>query len=210
MKKSQPADLEKRQRKLEEDAVRAGVERYRRLLRRQPSAASRPGIEFLRRHFETLATLIRQEQLRVCQPDVELEKYSVPLLCLDADKLAFIALQSTFNLLAADEEEDDDEPGLKHTHLAREIGRRVWEERRLEKSRRHGRLLAPLIGSRYADSVRAREVQRQIEKLDGPDWSIDNRDLHLGAALIDLAAKMPEVFVVEKRVDHRGKKPKTD
>lgn len=199
-------ELEKRQRQLEEDAVDAGVKRYRRLLQRNSSSASRPGIEFLRRHFDALSKLISDEQCRICHPSVELEKYSVPLLCLHADKLAFISLHSIFNLLAMEENDDAQETGIRHTHLAWNIGRRIWDERRLEVFLRRERDLTLTIGKRYSDSIRSREVRRQT--LDS-DWSVDNRHIHVGAALIDLAARIPNVFVVEKQIERRGNKTKT-
>jgi DNA-directed RNA polymerase len=199
---------EVRQRKMEEDAVHDGVKRYRRLLKHQPRASSPPGIEFLRRHFGALARLIGDEQERVADPREELEKYSIPLVSLDAEKLAFITLQSTFNLLA-DNEENGDEAGLRHTYLAMEIGRRAHDQRMVEVKKGEQRDLDSLVGSRYSAISRKREIRGQTRKLDEGDWSKDRRDLHLGAALIDLAAKIPDAFVVEKESEYVLGKRKT-
>lgn len=187
-------DQFERQRKLETDAAEEGVARYKSLLKERLPSNSRPGMEFIQQTFAPLATAIREEQEAIIKGESrhKLKKYDIPLLSLDADKLALISLQCIFNLVAT-----FGAAGSPPTvaQIARLIGKRGRLERDFDLQRERNRDVPALLEGRNRNwnaKRRARELAKDVDK--DAYWSEGYRDLHLGNALVNLAVKHTGAF----------------
>src|SRR5882672_12517592 len=92
----------RRQHEMEADAVERGVARYKGILKSR-GLETKLGRQFLRLYFQTMTQTIRQEAERARKAK-RAKKYTLPLLSLDEDKLAFITLQCIFNIAFLEEE----------------------------------------------------------------------------------------------------------
>jgi DNA-directed RNA polymerase len=189
----------KRQHEMEADAVERGVARYKAILKSR-GLETKFGRQFLRLYFQTMTQTIRQEAERARKAK-RAKKYTLPLLSLDEDKLAFITLQCIFNIAFLEEEELESVQtlGAKKTLLGREIGQRCWLELCFDRAAQRERNVFEAIKKKYPPHVADRIARRLVGKFVSEEWSEKNYDLHLGELLIELAEENGLIKGEEKR-----------
>ena len=190
-----------RQMQLEADAVTEGVARYYRRTE-QDLVHSRPITDLLKRTIEPLADAIRSRQVTMLNTPRRLPKAALPLLSLSPEKLAFITLQTLFNLIACKGAAGSP---VSITHAALTIGKMCAVERQFDRLRGRDRKVVELILSRNKNKWNAlRRAQKLVKGLDVEDWSQGNRHIYLGAELIKMAIEHTPIFECVKMVSSRG------
>lgn len=192
-----------RQNRMEVNAVERGVARYRNVLKSR-GLDSKVGRGFLKRYFQSMVEAIRQE-VEEGRKATRSKKYTLPLLSLHEEKLAFITLQSIFNLAFIKDDELNGIPilGAKRTLLGREIGDRCWLELCFDRATSRERDIFEALKKKYPRHVAERIAKRLVGKFVTEKWSEKNYDLHLGQFLIELAEKNGLVKGEEKRSGRR-------
>ena len=182
-------DLERRQLKLEEGFVEAGVKRLRRrerdLARKSGLGKTRAGRDLLRECFTQLEQAIVTSQEEVLRAQ-HLPPAALPLLGLDAGTLAFVCLHVAVGAMRDKDVQEGRWPAL--SNLSREVGQRCQRERKLVvKAKR-----APDVTKRlllrnknvWNAAVRAARLAAELDS----DWSTEVA-LHLGSKLLYLAIR---------------------
>ena len=179
--------LAERQVQLETNSLEHGVAFFRREQAQRKPSETLSGQQFLRHCLDLLAEAIRAEQNATLNSKrrPKLRIHDVPLISLDAEKLALITLREAFNQMVRRKE------GAKRTlaRLAREIGEASFFERTLNVKCGNERNVEKLLISRNQNRWNALERARVYAAQANDDWSRNNRDLRLGLELINLAVK---------------------
>ncbi|MBI4595002.1 MAG: hypothetical protein HY730_01320 [Candidatus Tectomicrobia bacterium] len=170
---------------LQSPAVNNGQDFYRHTPSHDGTAETGPDVEAMDTAVASLAKAIQDEQQQLMQkstaPRRRLPMYALPLLCLDASKLAHITLESIQTLITTRGAAGSETMCI---HAAKVIGERCQRERRLDLRRGQARDIGKLLMERT--NIRSR-TKKQAARFDSTDWSEGYRDIHLGAKLIDLA-----------------------
>jgi len=117
-----------RKKKLETDAVRDGILRYCQSREYAQTTDSKPVRNLVAAALKPLAEAILAEQLALkSSGHRRLPRYATPLLSINHEILALIALCTLLNTISQSEFEDGVAPTL--TSAAYEIGQRCWKER---------------------------------------------------------------------------------
>ena len=191
-----------RQKQLEADSVIEGLTRYHEQIHRA-LPRSQQDTEVLQRVIGPLAESIRREQEHVVLARTKMPKYAIPLLSLDADRLALITLQSILYLAAT----RGGEFPTPVKEAARFIARQCYLERCYDQVLGRARDVCKLLLSRNKDPSNARKRSREQAAIaDAGDWTKGYRDISLGTKLLELATKHTNLLEVEKVVKrHRGR-----
>ncbi len=201
--------LELLQLQLEADAVEQGLARYRSEQGKRSSENTKLGLDFIRSLIAPLAEAIKTEQQTITsgKSKSKLPKYAVPLVSLDAEKLALITLRSMFSVIVFSQSAEDLPTLLQ---IAHSVGRRCRLERQLDVLRERERDVFHLLVERNKNPWNARRRALALARtLDEDDWSEDYKDIHLGAALVRLAVGSTQAFEKDQVMSGAGGKLKT-
>jgi hypothetical protein len=179
-------DLRKRQEELEMGSVEVGVAYFRKKQASQLPAETKTGQDFLRSAFEVLSNVIREEQEAIADPKSrpKLLKHDIPLLSVDADKLALITLRGILNLIAF---KSGDRAERRLSSVAREIGAMSSLEHAFDVQRGKGKNVEQILAHRNRNPWNAARRARKLALLAEDGWYDDDRGIRLGLELLNLA-----------------------
>ena len=202
-----------RQKKLETDAVRDGILRYCHSREYAQTTDSKPVRNLVAAALKPLAEAILAEQLALkSSGHRRLPRYATPLLSINHEILALIALCTLLNTISQSEFQDGVAPAL--TSAAYEIGQRCRKERIFDCFQKREVDIAQELRSRN----RGRDAGRRAEELalelnDDEEWAKSYRALHLGDKLIALAVRFAKFdgqpifeFQTVRESDNQGTK----
>lgn len=170
--------LEKRELELETDAIEEAKRRVRKSAERGP-------MRLLQAAVGPLAKAVLEAQEAV--ENGARWPYGVPLIAIDADKLALITLGVILKSLGDPETTEEGPPAI---NVMREIAQSCWIENQRDKLRGRERDLADLLLKRNRNPWHARRnAAEKIEAFRKKSWAHDDMGLQLGGALLDLAVE---------------------
>jgi DNA-directed RNA polymerase len=177
-------DLEKRQQALERDALEEARERIQKASRRAP-------LRLLRKYWKAVAQAVRKAQEAAEQGANW--PYVVPLVAIDAEKLALITLGITLKCVG---DPETARFGPSVAGVLREIAQWCWYENVCDKLRSRERNLAVALARRNKNPWHARRrASRMIAEFRQERWGDTDMGLQLGGALLDMAIKATGLFV---------------
>jgi len=190
------SDLEDEELRLETDGIGESLARFREESERSPLAASSGGADLLRIAHPPLTEAILRDQGRIRRGWKP--RHWKAMVGLPADKQALIALTGILNAIG---EVGDDPDGVTVTMVAGRVGYGCMRERRGDLRRGRALSVAEVGAARNKRPSQARKRGRDHEKdLDQTDWKVTYLDIHLGAALLDLALKHSGILEEHKNL----------
>jgi DNA-directed RNA polymerase len=180
--------LEKRQLALDRDAFEEAKERLKKVSRRAP-------LRLLRRYWKGVAQAVQKAQKKA--EEGANWPYVVPLVALDAEKLALITLGVTLKCVGNSE---TTRFGPSVASVLREIAQWAWYENVCDKLQSRERNLAIALARRNRNPWHARRrASRMIAEFREERWGDTDLGLQLGGALLDLAIEATGLFAKQPR-----------
>jgi DNA-directed RNA polymerase len=181
-------DLERRQQALERDALEEARERLKMASRRAP-------LRLLRKYWKGVSQAVRKAQ-NAAEEGANWP-YVVPLVAIDPEKLALIALGVTLKCVGGPETTRFGPPVAS---VLREIAQWAWYENVCDILQSRERNLAIALARRNKNPWHARRrAGNMIAAFREERWGDSDMGLQLGGALLDLAIKSTGLFVKQPR-----------
>jgi DNA-directed RNA polymerase len=181
-------DLEKRQQALDRDALEDARERLKKAARRAP-------LRLLRKYWKAVAEAVQKAQ-KTAEEGANWP-YVVPLVAIDAEKLALITLGTTLKSVG---DPETARFGPSVASVLREIAQLCWYENVCDKLQSRERNLAYALARRNKNPWHARRrASRMIAEFREERWGDTDMGLQLGGALLDLAIKATGLFFKQAR-----------
>jgi len=180
--------LEKRQEALDRDALEEARERLKKAARRTP-------LRLLRKYWKAVAQGVRKAQKRA--EEGANWPYIVPLVAIDAEKLALITLATTLKRVG---DPETARFGPSVASVLREIAQWCWYENVCDKLQNRERNLAYALARRNKNPWHARRrASNMIAEFREERWGDTDMGLQLGGALLEIAIKATGLFAKQPR-----------